>query len=105
MTDKDINIKRDDSVEPELLGVELSEEIKKIGNDFIEAVVQTPDIETSPVETPVKTEEKEPDLEIKSEEPISSVPKKEFSMPEQSRQIEEIVDAYTPAPSLVNSSS
>lgn len=105
MTDKDINIKNDDSAEPELLGIELSEEIKKIGNDILEDVVQTPDIETSPTETSIKTKNKELDLEIKSTEAISLVPKKEFSMPEQSRQIEEIVDGYTPAPSLANSSS
>ena len=105
MTDKDQNIKNTDStVEPELLGVELSEELKKTGSDIVQETVPSQTVESSPVETTEKVKKKEYDVEIKSQEVIPNVPKKEFSLPEQSRQIEEILDNYIPNPSLANSS-
>lgn len=114
MTDQDqkIKINPDDSseqvdstIKPELLGVELSEELKKTGADFIEEVAST-DKETDfeAIKTESKPVEKDFKLETDStDESLPTVPKKEFSMPEQSKQIEDIVEGYLSNPSIVNS--
>ena len=116
MTDKDLKMKNDSddsidkvdsSVEPELLGVELSEELKKADPGYVEEVSAGKDVVPSiPVvgEIIPKIDAKEFDLEIdSSQDSLPPVPKKEFSMPEQSKQIEEIVDTYVPGSSLANS--
>lgn len=110
------------TVEPELLGAELSEVLK---NNPIDPVVlasdatvvdqvippeasANPDIPTEPVApTPeVKTEETAPaqSEEIIADDSVSQVPKKEFSMPEQVNLVEEVVDAYISNPAIANSS-
>lgn len=115
-TDTNDSIEKiDSSTEPELLGVELSEELKKDPTVIDEIVAPPQAAETTesvepaaPVqpETPSEPviEQKDYDVEISAPDTTPPVPKKEFSMPEQSQQVEEVVDSYVSNPAIVNSS-
>ena len=100
--------KVDTSAEPELLGVELSEELKKDPAIIDEVVAPEPvqNQEQPQTETPVEPviEKKEYDVEIEAPDDSPPVPKKEFSMPEQTLQVEEVVDGYVSNPAIANSS-
>lgn len=91
----DLNETIDPSIKPELLGVELSEELKKGGTAVIEEV-----IETAPVESKIEKKSEESDPEV---DPAAPVTKKEFSVEEQSKQVEEIVESYIPNPTIAKS--
>ena len=112
MTDQDQKLKHDSddsieqvdtSIEPELLGAELSEELKNSGTGFVEEVAIAKALEPEPVKIVPKLSEKDFDLEIKSSDLVKPVPQKDFSMPEQSKQVDEIVETYIVKPTIANS--
>lgn len=94
----------DSSIEPELLGVELSEELKKADPNYVAEIAAGKDIPipAADIVTP-NVSSVNYDVEIRSDESLPNVPKKEFSMPEQSKQVDEIVESYVPGSSLANS--